>query len=210
MKHQNNPYRRFPATRSVRKILIVCEGGKTEKYYFDAFKTNTDLVEVEVLGTGRAKDSLVNYAKQLKEKAELRKDPYKDVWCIFDRDTYPIDTKDKHKFNRAIQLAKNNQIRPAYSNDAFEIWYILHFNYHQAAWPRGMYEKKLSELLGMKYEKNDPEMYERLKDKQSTAIKHAEKLLSSYNNHNPESDNPCTTVHKLVIDLNQYLEDDEE
>ena len=29
MKHQNNPYRRFPATRSVRKILIVCEGGKT-------------------------------------------------------------------------------------------------------------------------------------------------------------------------------------
>lgn len=167
------------------------------------------MVEVEIIGTGRAKDSLVKYAKKLKENAEFKKTPYKDVWCVFDRDTYPIDTKDKHKFNRAIQLAKSNQIRSAYSNDAFEIWYILHFNYHQAAWPRGMYEKKLSELLGMKYKKNDPEIYNRLKDKQSAAIKNAEKLLSGYKDHNPESDNPCTTVHKLVMDLNQYLEGEE-
>jgi AAA15 family ATPase/GTPase len=37
------------------------------------------------------------------------------------------------------------------------------------------------------------------------AIKHAKILLSSYDPHDPESDNPVTTVHLLVEELNQYI-----
>ena len=132
---------------------------------------------------------------------------YSYVWCVFDRDSYPCNPKDKHNFNRAIQLAKSNQIKVAYSNDAFEIWYILHFSYHQAAWGRERYAAKLTELLSAKYEKNDKTMYGKLKDKQADAIMFAKKLLAYYGTkHNPESDNPCTTVHILVEFLNAYLE----
>ena len=40
---------------------------------------------------------------------------------------------------------------------------------------------------------------------QDNAIKNAKKLLEKHEEigHNPESDNPCTTVHKLVEILNK-------
>lgn len=209
MSLQNNRYKRQEAQRSIRKVLIVCEGEKTERYYFEAFQTDKELIKVEIFGAGRNKDSLVEYTIELKKKSEIKK-PYSSIWCVFDRDSYPCDPKDKHKFNRAIQLAKNNQIRVAYSNDAFEIWYILHFDFHQAAWERSRYENKLTKLLGSKYEKNDKTMYIKLKDKQPTAIKNSKNLLATYGaSHNPELDNPCTTVHLLVEFLNDYLEGEE-
>ena len=184
----------------------MCEGEKTECYYFGAFQTSGELIRMEILGAGRNKDSLVEYTIELKKKAEIG-EPYSSIWCVFDRDSYPCDSNDKHKFNRAIKLAKNNQIKVAYSNDAFEIWYILHFNFHQAAWGRSKYESKLTELLGSKYEKNDKTIYVKLRDRQAAAIKNSKNLLAIYGaNHNPESDNPCTTVHLLVEFLNDYLE----
>lgn len=206
MSHQSNKYKRNVGQRSVRKVLIVCEGAKTEHNYFKAFQTSGELIRVEILGAGRNKDSLVEYTIELKKKAEI-KEPYASVWCVFDRDSYPIDSKDKHKFNRAIKLARNNQIQAAYSNDAFEIWYILHFHYHQTALERSKYESKLTDLLGSKYKKSDETMYVKLKDKQLDAIRHSKQLLAYYGaKHNPESDNPCTTVHRLVEFLNDYLE----
>ena len=48
-------------------------------------------------------------------------------------------------------------------------------------------------------------MYIKLEDKQSQAIKNVKKLLASHDLHNPESDNPATTVHLLVQELNQYI-----
>lgn len=208
MSNQSNWYKRREAQRFIRKVLIVCEGEKTERYYFEAFQTNRELIRVEVLGAGMNTVSLVEYAIALKKKAE-KEALYSSVWCVFDRDLYPCNPSDKHNFNRAIQLARNNQIKVAYSNDAFELWYVLHYNYHQAAWRRDRYEDELTEILGYKYEKNDQTMYAKLKYRQDTAIKFSKNLLASYGaNHNPESDNPCTTVHRLVEFLNAYLEDE--
>ena len=71
--------------------------------------------------------------------------------------------------------------------------------------PRSDYKKKLDKLLGCNYEKNSDDMYARLEDIQPQAIKHAKTLLASYDPHDPESDNPVTTVHLLVEELNQYI-----
>ncbi|MFH1258675.1 MAG: RloB family protein [Elusimicrobiota bacterium] len=202
MSRQSNPYRRQIGQRSERKVLIVCEGEKTEPNYFKAFQTNEELIRVEILGLGMNTDSLVEYAIGLKREAEAKKEPYSVVWCVFDRDSFQ-----PNQFNRAIQLARSKQIKTAYSNEAFEIWYILHFEYHQTRSSRNMYEGKLTKLLGSKYEKKNPNMYAKLKDKQSDAIRNAKQLLANYPNHNPESDNPCTTVHILVKFLNDYIED---
>lgn len=208
MSNQNNWYKRREAQRPIKKVLIVCEGKKTERYYFEAFQTNKELIRVEVLGAGKNTDSLVEHAVDLKNKAE-KEALYSSVWCVFDRDLYPCNPNDKHNFNRAIQLARSNQIKVAYSNDAFEIWYILHFDYYTSPLERNKYASKLTGLLGSKYEKNDKMMYAKLKSSQNTAIQNAKNLLAHYGgNHNPESDNPCTTVHLLVEFLNAYLENE--
>jgi hypothetical protein len=62
----------------------------------------------------------------------------------------------------------------------------------------------LTARLGFPYQKNDPAMYDHLLHLQETAIKNAANLLNSYGNHNPAADNPSTTVHVLVKELNKY------
>lgn len=208
MSYQNNRYKRRKPQRFIKKVLIVCEGEKTERYYFEAFQTNRELIKVEIFGAGKNKDSLVEYAVNLKKKS-IKEGSYSSVWCVFDRDADPANPNDKNNFNKALLLARANQIKVAYSNDAFEIWYILHFDLHQEASKRDRYESILTELLGSRYEKSDRAMYTRLIGRQSTAIKNSKKLLDIYgSNHNPESNNPSTTVHLLVEFLNDYLEDE--
>ncbi|MFM7440671.1 MAG: RloB family protein [Snowella sp.] len=91
----------------------------------------------------------------------------------------------------------------AYSNEAFELWYVLHFEFLNTGIPRDHYIKKMTKLLGKKYQKNSDTIYDELINKQATAIRNAEKLFASYNSSNPGEDNPSTTVHLLVKELIQ-------
>jgi hypothetical protein len=71
---------------------------------------------------------------------------------------------------------------------------------------RSLYGPKLSAYLGRPYKKNSREIYEVLRPRQQTAVRNAERLLRHYDpHHNPEKDNPCTTVHWLVEELNKQL-----
>jgi hypothetical protein len=61
-------------------------------------------------------------------------------------------------------------------------------------------------MMGRKYQKNDTDMYDYLKDRQTDAIRNAKKLLASYNRGcNPERDDPSTKVHLLVERLNEFI-----
>jgi hypothetical protein len=48
-------------------------------------------------------------------------------------------------------------------------------------------------------------MYEKLQDKQTIAIRNAEKLIQTYKPPNPAKDNPSTTVYLLVEELNKHI-----
>jgi hypothetical protein len=173
------------------KFLIVCEGARTEPLYFESFRVSKQVI---VIGAGTNTLGVVQQA--IKRQSQ---DDYDQVWCVFDRDEFPAQN-----FNAALKLAEEHDIKVAYSNEAFEIWYLLHFHYYNTGISRASYKEKLTECLGLEYKKNDPNMYETLEDKQKDAIRNAEKLLQSYIPHNPEKDNPCTTVHQLVQELNRF------
>jgi hypothetical protein len=107
-----------------QSILIVCEEEKTEPNYFKAFKVTSANVVVIGLGTNTVK--LVSSTIALKELALKKEITYDQVWCVFDRDSFS-----KTDFNNALLLALQNGIEVAYSNEAFEVWYLLHFSYFQ-------------------------------------------------------------------------------
>lgn len=148
---------------------------------------------------------------------------YKDFnskWIVIDRDANIGCARSGHNvqdFNNAIKDAKGKGIKVAYANDSFELWYLLHFRYVDVSIMR---DKILRDVI-TEFKKNFPDdfqnlnddniktkeqtqkIYQRLLIKQQTAIKNAEKLLTNYrDNHKPESDNPSTTIHKLVQELN--------
>jgi len=69
---------------------------------------------------------------------------------------------------------------------------------------RAEYIKKLKKHLGS-YEKNDKTVYEKIIQKQSVAIRNAQRLISSCDMKNPNKCEPCTTVVNLVGALNRFL-----
>lgn len=153
-------------------ILIVCEGEKTEPKYFQSFPITN--IRVKTIGTGRNTESLVKEAIRNWEEFAAQREYYEKIWCVFDRDSFSQETYDK-----AFSLVEKEQIRInrrfkkvgrkiavtiAYSNEAFELWYLLHYDYIDSAISRSEYERMLSERMGKKYKKNDPTIYRLLEN----------------------------------------------
>lgn len=199
-RRETKDFRRRTGQRGQIKdlILIVCEGKQTEPNYFRGFK----LTNVDVDGAGADPMTVVERAKEIVlEQRKIGKN-YDQIWCVFDRDDFPAE-----RFNNAI--IKTGQLRnfhSAYSNEAFELWYVLHFEYLNSGITRQDYIKKLVTYLDHPYRKNDPDMYQTLIEKgdQQQAIRNAERLLACYSPNNPANGSPSTTVHELVKVLNQY------
>lgn len=188
--------RRIHFREEVPSFLIVCEGKKTEPFYFQAFRVGR-VLDVRVEGMGKSTTNLVKETIRLKAQ-----DDYEQVWVVFD-----IDDCSPAQVNDAIHLASANDIQVAYSNQSFELWYLLHFDYHNSAIDRKQYEEKLTRALEVQYEKNAPGLYLRLLPKQRTAIQNAKRLLSNYPKPDPCRDDPCTTVFRLVEELIRYTRD---
>lgn len=185
--------RRVNTQEPLERFLIVCEGIRSEPNYFRSFRVVSAAIKVVGLG--------VNTRGLVEKAIELSRDEdYNQIWCVFDRDSFPIE-----HFNAALALADHHQIKVAYSNEAFELWYLLHFHFYHTALVRSEYVGKLSELLGMPYRKNLENIYEQLKPHQETALKNAKRLLSQYRPLNPTIANPSTTVHLLVEQLNRFV-----
>lgn len=197
--HERSPKRKRQINRFEprQSFLIVCEGEKTEPNYFRKFPIPADSV-VDVKGAGANTVGLVREAIRLRA-AEKK---YDQVWVVFDRDSFTPE-----QFNNAIQMANANGIHVAYSNEAFELWYVLHFFYLDTAITRIDYCHRLSQrdCLGHEYEKSSEAIYDEILERQPTAVRNAKRLLEQYTPPNPVSDKPSTTVHVLVEQLNHLF-----
>lgn len=212
-KIDNSIKKRFERTEKKRNVntrnklvyfLIVCEGEKTETEYFKALEKELPIgtVELKIDGTGRNTIGLVEYAINQKEKA-FRK--FDQVWAVFDKDDFP-----DVNFNNAIKKASSNNIHCAWSNEAFELWFLLHFQFVNNKMNRYDYEsflereiQKASGNQKYKYFKKDPETYSILKNfgNQNQAIEWAKSLEKCFSDNKFATHNPCTQVYKLVENL---------
>jgi hypothetical protein len=191
--------RKPPGSQQRRKVLILCEDSKSSCFYFKKFPIDRERVEVLTVGTGMNTDSLVQEAINRRVEAARTHQPFNEIWCVFDRDSFP-----SQNYNRAFDLARPHRIRIAWTNEAFELWYLLHFNYHDTAMSRDSYAARLRPHFV--YGKADQEIYEKVKARQEVALRHARRLEKHWNESgeiNPERQNPSTSVHKLVEFLNE-------
>jgi len=164
--------------------------------------------------------------KDLKNHQTASGKTYKDFmhkWIVIDRDIQRVNGggHSKEDFNLALFQAEKDKIEVAYSNDAFELWYLLHLDYIETALLRDEINKRLIKKLkkknphkfaqlhndNIKQANFTKHIFDELKPLQETAIKNAQRLLESYGiDYNPENNNPSTTVHKLVEILNNLNE----
>jgi hypothetical protein len=206
------PAKKSTPREIVSYFLIVCEGKKTEPNYFKSFpkKVGKIIYDIEFEGGGISTIKVVEKAIELRDKSKQK---YDRVWAVFDRDSFKPNS-----FNSAILKARTNNIKCAWSNEAFELWYLLHFHNRVTAMKRPEYEKAIEEAVNRKlgkkknkfeYTKNSTEMYTLLSKigNQELAIKWAKELANSISGEQFANYNPQTMVFKLVEELNGKSEE---
>ena len=200
--HRSSDLSRRQGVREIKQsFLIVCEGEKTEPDYFKAFRMTA--ATVKAVGQAMNTMTLVSKAISIREADQKRKKVYDQCWVVFDKDDFPA--KD---FNQAIQFAEKNGFRVAYSNQAFEYWFLLHYNLYTGAIHRNQYKDMLTKLTGIPYSKIEgygAVMYNLLLSRQQQAINNAETVLAEISHGNPAEEESSTTVQRLVIELNKFL-----
>ncbi|MEE0948377.1 MAG: RloB family protein [Bacteroidales bacterium] len=217
--------RKKPSAQSGRKnnnksnfyrFFIACEGEKTEVNYFKSLiNTMSHVIELDkgyIQGFGMSEKALLDKADKIKKELERNNNfEFDSAWIVFDKDNFKSDL-----FNAAINESKNKDFKSAWTNEAFELWYLLHFNYVNTGMSRDQYGKKLTEIIkgrgekGFKYKKNDEHTYRLLQKygDEGQAIESAQKLRREFDNRKYAEHNPCTWVDELVKEI-KGVNDDE-
>ena len=188
------------------RFLIVCEGTKTEPHYFEALikNYNSTVREVTIEGEGRATVALVDRTFEIKQELERKNAMSFDrVWVVFDKDDFD-------DFNDAIKKANKLGFQSAWTNEAFELWYYLHFEYLDTGISREAYIEKIQDAFrkkmgndNYKYCKGNPNIYSLLQQyaREDLAKRFARQLRALYTGTNYATHKPCTMVDKLVEEL---------
>jgi len=187
---------------------IFCEGQNTEPLYFNQFPVNNI---AHCKGYAEPSLNLVEIAIKYKRRKYITEKTIDQFWVVFDYD-YDIKKQPKQKevFNKAIIKAEQNNIKWAVSNDAFELWFLLHFEKCSNRKLREWYNKRLKHHIKEPYDKNRKtalKMYNLLLSNQKQAIERSKELYEKYDENNKAyaDKNPFTTVHQLVIALNKFV-----
>lgn len=192
--------RRREALSPYDKVLIVCEGAKTEKYYFDELAKYYDINSrnIKIIGGGGNPTNIAKKAEQQYNASKNDRIPFDKVYCVFDKDSHA-------DYQRALaQLENKEKFETIVSVPCFEYWLLLH--YRDSAKP---YEKKgnksacdqviddLRKFLSG-YSKGNRNTFSMVREKTQIAQKRANELSRDAQNRNY---NPHTNVHKLVEHL---------
>ena len=113
-----------------------------------------------------------------------------------------------------VAYAQQKGLRAAYSNDSFELWFLLHYLFTDSQVTREQYYQKLSELWDSNYKQDGKkyafykQIFNRLEaDPRADifrAIQNGRKLFEGQSNLPPADQNPCTKVYELVEELLKY------
>ncbi len=195
-RHYRPPKRVRPLKTSV---LIVCEG-KTETNYFDKLKrdevTSRRFAVTVKRGKGGSRDQIAQFAI---ERMNEGPDRYDFVWCVMD-----VEGPDQaDAAAAAMGLLKNNSIEPCFSNPAFEVWLLSHFEKTGTAFPSGDAVVKRLARHWSDYDKTGLNIYPRVAALTDTAIQNAKWVRE--NHHGIENCvsrcNSATDVYRLVAFL---------
>jgi hypothetical protein len=197
---------RDAATRAQsQRVLIVCEGEKTEPLYLNDLKTDLRIRPAAVKiapHNGSSPDRVVAHGRKLFEEDAKQGDSFDAVYFVFDRDKHATYAAAVQELNACNAAGK--PFHAVTSIPCFEYWLLLHFGFtdqpFDAAGKKSAADRLIAELRtkpGFKsYGKGQKGIYALLKDKLPTAMQSAARGLK--NAEETGEENPTTRVHELV------------
>ncbi|MEE9337819.1 MAG: RloB family protein [Methylococcaceae bacterium] len=108
-KKQQDTTRQKENRKPYDNVLIVCEGEKTEPYYFEEMRVYLDLDSANIAidsSCGSSPKSVVEHGQNLFNRERVNSGNYDRVFCVFDRDqheTFGYALDKIHSINRALK-----------------------------------------------------------------------------------------------------------
>ncbi len=173
------------------RLLILCEGARTEPNYFAALSQELGLAGVKVKGPATL--------KEMPEKVRVGwTDDFDEVWCVVDVDERGSEVRRLREELGRLRPRKNRTVHEAVSAPCFEYWLLLHFAFTTQAFygmegGRSACEQVIHRLQDHLpgYKKNDAAVYDRCRKRQTVALRNARRL-------DPKQTSPTTEIGKLV------------
>lgn len=191
--------RRKSQRASYDRILIICEGTKTEPQYFKEIRQDYRLNTAKVIPSDKPQpQKIVDFALEyLKTNNQ-----WEQVYCVFDRDSHTSFDEALQSVVKLDKKYKNNLKQPIHfiaipSIPCFEIWLLLHFEYTTSSIQCHEVMNLLRTYMP-KYSKGQGGHFSQTKDKLPIAFKHAKQLADAYKLYDTT---PCTAVGELVQQL---------
>jgi len=192
--------RRKQRTRVPRKVyVIVCEGEKTERIYFNRYKSRYSNLKIETPNS-KCTDpkNLAKFARKQIEKKGLNFKNGDNIWCVFD-----CDENTNEDISQACKTAAND-VKICLSNPNFEFWFLLHYEFIVTRLERSEVIEKLKRKHIPNYSKNT-DVFDDLLNERSVAIDNAKKLNKLHGKNNIEltsvESNPSTQVYRIVEEI---------
>lgn len=197
-----NLKRRRANRQHYSKVLVVCEGEKTEPHYFkglkDHYGLNSAIIEI-CNSRGSDPYSIFTFAKQRYRDEKATGDPFDRVYCVFDKDNH----KTYEKTLEAIRKVKPEKTFKAVNSvPCFQYWLLLHFYYTTRPYSPLPKNSACNQVLADLekhlpcYTKGDMNIFLKLINKIDFAKKNARKSWKVATQ--ADTDNPTTLVHNLV------------
>lgn len=214
--------------------LVYSEGTKSEPNYIESIKKaiskkyDCEPNDINIVCANGEKSynttGLIKFVESDVKKRLKNNERIDYVWIFFDKDDFPDDNfknacnyenkknnssdvnEDGFKFN----LDTNISYHCCYSNEAFELWLCLYFDYIDSSLDRDKYIEKLNEKSCYKnkgYSKNEHDIHQVLTSAGGSiekAIKSAKKLCEKN-----KAANPSTKVYEFAEYFKSYMENEE-
>ncbi len=122
---KNRSYKKGEPFRDATLLIVVCEGAKREKIYFETLAKGNQRIKIKVVapeGVDSGKSAphwLLDRAISITE--ELGSNKYDTLWFVLDVDKWRRSSLEQIK----VECKANWHV--ALSNPCFELWLILHY-----------------------------------------------------------------------------------
>lgn len=208
-----NAKRRSSSRKPYDRVLIVCEGSKTEPIYLEEMRLHLELDTTNITIDGKCGSSPINvvdhaHSEYLRDRATG--EYYDRVYCVFDKDTHSTYDEAIAKVS-VINLAlkkENKQYTTLFiaikSVPCFEYWLLLHFTPTTKPF-YGTGKKSAADRLidDLKvyipdYKKTQEGLYKYSIDNNllDSALSHSKRIYIA--SEKSGDDNPSTNIHELV------------
>lgn len=210
---------RRKATRSERaRVLILCEGEKTEPLYLKSLVDSLGLTTADVEVCGECDSAPTSVVEFGKEKLTSDSD-FEFIYFVFDRDSHG-------DYDKALNAIKGLQSQTRFkgktvaaitSIPCFEIWFLLHFEEHKRPYNAGRSKSPCGNLISTlkketefnNYEKSNSSYFELLHGRLPQAKINAHRTLTQglESGESKHHVNPSTLMHILVDRLEKIAKE---